>query len=176
MNRALWTRTIADARGLVLGCAAILFAFHWLRVWIVSFVKLPYFVQFLKGGTTEALQRTLPLPVDMLLSHRGMLSLVYVEPVVWFTLTVYAIARGSDAVSGQLDRGTMEMVLAQPIRRITAFIVHNAVTCAGAVVLATAGWLGTWVGLNLVPLPESVPASDFLPGSLNVLAFTVFLA
>src|SRR5205814_2403359 len=96
--------------------------------------------------------------------------------VVLFTLTVYAIARGSDAVSGQLDRGTMEMLLAQPIRRITLFVVHNAVTCAGAAALAAAGWLGTFVGLRLVTLPEKVPARDFLPGSLNVLAFTVFLA
>src|SRR5436309_12969308 len=170
MNRALWLRTLADARGTILGCAAILFGFHWVSVWMVSSVKLPAFVQFLKSGISEWAQRTLPLPIDALLSPQGMLALVYVDPVVLFTLTVYAIARGSDAVSGQLDRGTMEMVLAQPIRRITLFVVHNAVTCAGAAALAAAGWLGTFVGLRLVTLPEQVPARDFLPGPLNVLA------
>jgi ABC-2 type transport system permease protein len=116
----------------------------------------------------------------MLLTHRGMLSMVYVDPVVLFTLTVYAIARGSDAVSGPLDRGTMEMVLAQPVRRITVFAAHNAVTWGGAVIMALAGWLGTWVGLQLITLPlkppEVISASQFLPGVLNALAFTIFLS
>jgi ABC-2 type transport system permease protein len=153
-----------------------LFAFHWISVWMVSFVELPAFVKFLKLGVNERMQRTLPLPIDALLEHRGMLSLVYVDPVVLFTLTVYAIARGSDAVSGQLDRGTMEMLLAQPIRRVTLFLTHSAVTCVGAVALAAAGWLGTSMGLRFVKLPEPVSAGDFLPGALNALAFTVFLA
>ncbi len=176
MNRALWMRTWADARGTILGCAAILFAFQWLYVWMVSFIELGAFVKFLKFGLGDWIPRTLPLPLDKLLGYQGMLSMVYVDPVVLFTLTVYAIARGSDAVSGQLDRGTMEMVLAQPLRRITVFVAHNAVTCAGAVILAAAGWVGMWVGLRLVKLPESIPARDFLPGSLNALAFAVFLA
>src|SRR5436309_5160843 len=169
MNRALWLRTLADARGTILGCAAILFGFHWVSVWMVSSVKLPAFVQFLKSGISEWAQRTLPLPIDALLSPQGMLALVYVDPVVLFTLTVYAIARGSDAVSGQLDRGTMEMLLAQPIRRIELFVAHSGVTWAGAVVLTSAGWLGTSLGLRLVTLPESVSTSSFFPAVLNVL-------
>jgi ABC-2 type transport system permease protein len=176
MNRALWLRTLADARGITLGCAAILFGFHWVSVWMVSFIELPSFVGGIKFGTPEWMQRTLPLPLDALLRQQGFLSLVYVDPVVLFTLTVFAIARGSDAVSGQLDRGTMEMLLAQPIRRITLFLTHTAVTCAGAVVLVTAGWLGTWTGMRVVALPEPVSAVEFLPGSLNALAFTVFLS
>src|SRR5262245_16572373 len=119
MNRALWMRTLADARGIILGCAIILFAFHWLYVWMVSNIDLGHLVTFLKFGLGDLLPRTLPLPIDALLGYQGMLSMVFVDPVVLFTLTVYAIARGSDAVSGQLDRGTMEMVLAQPLRRAT---------------------------------------------------------
>src|SRR5439155_2485140 len=117
------------------------------------------FVKFLKFGLPEWIQRTAPLPVDALLTYRGMLSMAYVDPVVLFTLTVYAIARGSDAVSGQLDRGTMEMLLAQPIRRIELFVAHCGVTWGGAVVLTSAGWLGTSLGLRLVTLPESVSTS-----------------
>jgi ABC-2 type transport system permease protein len=176
MNRALWMRTLADARGTILGCATILFGFHWVSVWMVSFIKLPNFVGAIKLGTADWMQRTLPLPLDALLRQQGFLSLVYVDPVVLFTLTVYAIARGSDAVSGQLDRGTMEMLLAQPIRRIRWFVTHNVVTCVGALVLAVAGWLGTWTGVHLVTLRDRVVTRDFLPGSLNVLAFTVFLS
>ncbi len=176
MNRALWLRALADARGIILGCAAILFAFHWISVWMVSDIKLPGLIEGVKLYTPAWVQRTLPLPLEVLMQQQGFMSLVFVDPVVLFTLTVYAIARGSDAVSGQLDRGTMEMVLAQPVRRITLFVAHNVVTCAGAVLLAAAGWLGTCTGLRLVTLQESVSARAFLPGSLNVLAFTIFLA
>lgn len=176
MNLALWRRTLTDARGTILGCGLILFAFHWLFVWMVSFVNLQAFPTFLTQFLPDWAQRTLPVPVEAVGTYLGMLSLAYVDPIVLFTLTVYAIARGSDVVSGQLDRGTMEMLVAQPIRRITLFAAHSAVTCIGAVLLAAVGFCGTSLGLRLIKLPEHVPAANFLPAAANLLAFTIFLA
>ncbi|MFO0947626.1 MAG: ABC transporter permease subunit [Planctomycetota bacterium] len=38
------------------------------------------------------------------------------------------MTRGSDAIAGEIDRGTMEVLLAQPIRRSTIIVTHAVVT------------------------------------------------
>src|SRR3954452_262278 len=46
-----------------------------------------------------------------------MMSIAYVHPLVITILGVWAIGRAANAIAGELDRGTMELLLAQPIRR-----------------------------------------------------------
>ena len=41
---------------------------------------------------------------------------------------MFAIARGSDVVSGELGRGTLEMLLAQPVSRLQVLYTQAAVT------------------------------------------------
>ena len=77
-------------------------------------------------------KKLMPVPIEVLASERGRLAFAYDHPLVALTMTVWAFARGSDAVSGELNRGTLEMVLAQPVRRTTVLLTHAAVTVAGA--------------------------------------------
>ena len=176
VNRALCLRTMADARGLVLACAAVLFVFHSLSVWMISLFDLPQLAPFIQGFLPEWMQAILPLPIEAMGTHGGMLALSHTDPVVLFTLTIYAIARGSDVVSGPLDRGTMEMVLAQPLGRLTFFLTHTIVTCAGVLIICIWGWLGICVGLSLVEYPTPIHATTFLPATLNLMSFTIFLS
>jgi ABC-2 type transport system permease protein len=155
---------------------AVLLAFFWLSVWMLSFVKLNKVVEFLTGALPGWMQAMVPIPLASVATYEGILSLSYMDPIVLFTLTVYAITRGSDIVSGPLDRGTMEMLLAQPLRRITVFASHAGVTVAGGFLLAFACWLGTWLGLKTVALPDAVDPAMYVPAALNLAAFTFFLA
>jgi ABC-2 type transport system permease protein len=176
LNRALWVRTLSDAKGLILGCAAVLLAFFWVSVWMLSMVQLVKLPKLLTEFLPSWMQGMVPIPIEAVGTYEGILSLSYMDPVVLFTLTVYAIARGSDIVSGQLDRGTLEMLLAQPLRRITVFVTHAAVTLGGAALLAAACLLGSFVGLSLVRLPDPVTTATFIPAAFNLFALTFFLA
>ena len=51
---------------------------------------------------------------------------MYVHPLVLFSAVIWAIMRGSDCVSGEIGRGTMEMLLAQPVRRTSLYTAHSA--------------------------------------------------
>ena len=46
-----------------------------------------------------------------------MLSIGYVHPLVQIIFCIWAVGRASGAVAGELDRGTMELLLAQPLSR-----------------------------------------------------------
>ena len=72
-----------------------------------------------------------PVDLDQLLTFPGRIAIFFVEPAVLFIVCLWAIARGSDVVSGEVDRGTMEMLLAQPVSRLLILKTQAAVTVSG---------------------------------------------
>ena len=60
----------------------------------------------------------MPVSFAQIATSAGRIAVAYDDPIVLLLVTVWAISRGSDAVSGELNRGTMEMVLAQPVTRL----------------------------------------------------------
>jgi ABC-2 type transport system permease protein len=175
MNRALWKKNLRDARWLLIGCAALMFAFQWLRVWLVSQVPLENF-RLILNLLPSKLEKLMPVPFHQVATQVGRIAAAYDEPLVILIVTVWAIARGSDAVSGEIGRGTMEMLLAQPVRRVHVLATQAAVTIAGAAIIALAAWHGTALGLALISLGEPVSANQFLPCILNLFSLSVFIA
>jgi ABC-2 type transport system permease protein len=74
------------------------------------------------------------------------LSIGYVHPLLLTILSVWAVGRAAGAIAGELDKGTMELLLAQPIARWRVLVSHLAVDCITIPVLCCCLWLGTTVG------------------------------
>jgi ABC-2 type transport system permease protein len=103
-------------------------------------------------------------------------ALAFVDPVVVLAATVWGITRGSDAVSGQLERGTMEMVLAAPVRRVAVFVTQALATTAAAALLCTVLWVAVWAAITLGPWAGKVDPLRFLPAAANVFGLMVCMA
>src|SRR5207244_4008742 len=97
------------------------------------------------------------VPLSFILTYDGRVSLTFVEPIVTFTMAVWAITRGSDVVSGELGRGSMEMLLAQPVSRTQVLATQSATTVIGCGVIALAVWAGVAVGLHVCSVEEDRP-------------------
>lgn len=175
MNRALWLKAMGDARLLLSALALLLFIFPWLFVWLTSLVELGAFAVFLQA-LPDAVESLVGVPLSKVATPTGRIAMAYVDPVVLLAVVSWAVARGSDVVSGELDRGTLELLLAQPTRRSALVITQGVVTVAGAAILAFSLWLGTYVGLKTVDQGQPVLAAHFVPGAINVFALTFFLA
>jgi ABC-2 type transport system permease protein len=175
MNRALWTKAVGDARLLLAGLAVLMFGFNWLFVWLTSLVELGAFGVFLQAlpGEFESL---LGVPLAKVATTTGRIALAYVDPVVIFTMVTWSLARGSDVVSGEIGRGTMEILLAQPVARLSLLATQAVVTTAGSLVLALAAWLGTCQGLAVTGLMKEVEPRHFIPAAVNLFAATFFLS
>jgi ABC-2 type transport system permease protein len=74
------------------------------------------------------------------------LTIGYVHPLVLTILCFWAIGRSAGAVAGELDRGTMELLLAQPIRRWRVIVSHAVVDALTIPVLCLCMWAGTLLG------------------------------
>lgn len=166
MNAALLKKCLLEVRLLFAACFVLVMAFCFVRVFIVASLELSDFAAIIerlwdKWGKFSA------VPLSHLLSYPGRIALAYDEPIVVFTVSIFAIARGSDAVSGELNRGTLELLLAQPVSRLQVLASQAAVTIGCLALLAVGTWCGTWAGIQVASVKESVPPPQvkvpFLP-------------
>jgi ABC-2 type transport system permease protein len=96
-----------------------------------------------------------PVDFEWVISYAGRIAFNLDEPMLIAIVALWAIARGSDVVSGELSRGTMEMLLAQPVTRRAVFVNQSVVTLAGLLLIVLAAWLGMWLGVQICSVTET---------------------
>jgi ABC-2 type transport system permease protein len=75
-----------------------------------------------------------------------MLSVGYVHPLVLTIFGLWAIGRSAGAVVGEVDRGTMELLLAQPVARYKVVLAHLIADVMLIPVLCLSLWAGSFWG------------------------------
>lgn len=146
-------------------CGATLFSFAWVRVWVVSLLDMSQFTTIL--DQFRQYEKFAPIEFDALVTYSGRVGMTFDEPVVIFCIVVWCISRGSDVVAGELGRGTLEMILAQPIRRRTLMASHAAVSVAGLLGLCLLVWTGITIGIFNTTVTEAVPAPSITIPYIN---------
>lgn len=154
VQRALWWKNWSEAQWLLLALVVLLFSFAWVRTWVVTLLEADRFAQVIQPLWDKWSQFS-PVELSHLLSYPGRVSMAFVEPIVVFGMAVWAISRGSDAVSGELGRGSMEMLLAQPVSRVQVLWTQAGITITGAAVLAVACWAGVAIGIQTNNVTET---------------------
>lgn len=129
----------------------VLTLFSWLFVWLMSLFPVGGIgiILNLLPGFVEAM---LGVPLKLLATPVGQLSVLYVDVVTLLVCVGWALGRGSDAVSGEIARGTMDLILSLPVWRLTVLVVPAVVTTLGSMLLAASVQLGTMLGLACVRL------------------------
>jgi ABC-2 type transport system permease protein len=79
-----------------------------------------------------------------------MLSVGYVHPLMQIIFCIWAIGRAAGAIAGELDKGTMELLLAQPLARTRVVLSHLCVDLVTIPLLCLSLWGGTWLGTKIV--------------------------
>ncbi|MGA2257486.1 MAG: ABC transporter permease subunit, partial [Thermoguttaceae bacterium] len=108
------------------------------------------------------------VPLKLLASPVGQLSVLYVDVVTLLVCVGWALGRGSDSVSGEIARGTMDLILSLPVWRVTVLLVPAIVTTVGSMLLAASVQLGTMLGLASVRFEAPPTSAAFLPGTINL--------
>lgn len=169
MSVALWRKAAVEAWRQFAVSALVLWLFGWLFVWLMS--------QFRTGAISKLLHllpdfvgRLAGVPLADLATPTGRLSVLYVHAVTMVVLVGWALGRGSAPISGEIGRGTMDLLASLPIRRTSIVVASATVTTLGTLLLVLALWLGQGMGLATVALEEPVALWPFLPGALNLAA------
>ena len=172
-NSSIWRKTWGDQRLLFLSLAALWAAFPWIYLWLQAQIPMPAFQEVLLRALPEDWQKLSGVPFSEVATHAGRVALAFVDPVVVLAATVWGITRGSDAVSGPLERGTMEMVLAAPNRRSALFLTQGLPTTPAAALLCGVLLAAIWSAVSFGPWAGKVDPARVVPAVANVFGLMV---
>jgi ABC-2 type transport system permease protein len=187
MTATLVRKLLRDSRFGLAVVAALLGAFQvlWYRIVDRILGELsPFFNQLADaGGLTQKdvegvlfngpgkIVRTI-LGGEQVKMDRAMdlLSVGYVHPLIQTMLCVWAVGRAAGAIAGEIDRGTMELLLAQPLARFRLIVAHLCVDLITIPILCLSLWGGNYLGARIIgpiklrPTPElkKRSATDYL--------------
>ena len=143
----------------------VLFVFAWVRVWVGTFFNLSEYGVIL--DQLAEFEKFSPVEFSALLTYSGQVGMVYDEPVVIACIVIWCVARGSDVVSGELGRGTLEMLLSQPVSRERLLCSHAIVSIFGLALLCLAVWAGIALGIETNVVDEEIPPPSIEVPILN---------
>jgi ABC-2 type transport system permease protein len=171
MNRALWIKALTDAWRQLVVSAMLLTLFSWLFVWLMSLFKVGGFGIIL-NLLPAFVEPMLGIPLKLLANPIGQLSVLHIHIVTLLICVGWALGRGSDTVSGQIERGTMDLIVSLPVWRVTVLAVPAVVTAAGSALLAASVQSGIMLGLATVHFQDPPAPAAFLPGTINLFCMT----
>ncbi len=174
MSLALWKKAVSDSWLQLAVCSTLLVLFSWIFVWLMSLLKIGAWSSLL-SLVPKVFQPLIDVPLADLATPTGQLSVLYVHVITMLVCVGWALGRGSDSISGEIDRGTMDLILSLPVRRVSVMAIPAVVATAGAAVLAGSVWVGTWLGVMTVQLHGDVSLRQLLPGAVNLFAMTFCL-
>ena len=86
-------------------------------------------------------------------------------------LIVYVVIQGTGTIAGEEGSGTLDLLLAQPLRRRDVVIQKTAAVVVGATMITGAGWIGFVITVPFVGIDVSV--WDALVACVNMLPITL---
>lgn len=162
MNRALWRKALHEAGPLWLVCAVLTGLFCGFRVWVVGLVDAGRFRQLIEL-LPEDWERFSPVDFDWVVSFVGRTSMTLDEPLLTMLVSGWVVVRGADLVAGEVGRGTMELLLAQPLSRRQLFLHQFAVQLAGLAALCLVVWLAMAAAVQFTQVRETLPPGLRIP-------------
>ncbi len=154
LNFALLRKYLSESMLLFAGLVLGVLSFCYFRVRVVGKLDTAQFQQIMDLLPKDWRKFT-SVDFDWLVSYLGRTSFTLDEPMLVLLISSWAIVRGSDVVSGELGRGTMEMFLAQPVSRSRVFFQHALYTITGLTMLVLVAWLGMAIGVWTTSVEET---------------------
>ena len=174
MTRTLVVRSLRDGAAMLATCSALLGAFVMLRIFAASKLPIDSMLTMISQNL-KFVEDLLPVSIADIASPIGRSAFSFEEMPVLALTALWAVARGSECIAGRVGAGTMELLLAQPIRRSTIVLSHTTVTLLGALVLAAAAWTGVAGGLVIGKFDAPPSWMVVWPAVANLLALQLFL-
>ena len=120
------------------------------KVFLQYIEVLPSFIKALLGG--EALQ---------IGNIAGLIAIGYQDPFVLLLYMLYAVGVPTALLAGEVQRGTMELILSRQVTKTHTYICSGIITVFGMYALVLVMFSGTVVATNIYDFDQKVPLYAF---------------
>ncbi len=114
--------------------------------------------------------------VGMMLSPEAVHAISWVHPVVLVILWGHAVVLCTRVPAGEIDRGTIDLLLSLPVSRFEVYAAEVAVILASGAVVTGAGVLGNGLGRLGTELQYRQDPARLLPVVVNLFALYMAVA
>ena len=97
----------------------------------------------------------------------GLISIGYQDPFVLLLYMLFAVGVPTALLAGEVQRGTMELILSRQTTKIQVYICAGLITIAGMYALVVVMFLGTVVSTNLYDFEQQIPLYNFFKLAVN---------
>jgi ABC-2 type transport system permease protein len=163
---ALIRKNLLDVRWMLLLIAATLFWFCWLFVYIPHMIEKGAKADVDKGS--PSLRSVTALETPSIVIEMRFWDNVPLFPLL---LGLWAISRGS-ALAGEIERGSLDLVISRPVRRWTYLAAHVFVSTFGMLLIVSCMVAGNLSSAHFNPMRTPVDWLMLSKPALNMAAFT----
>ncbi|MHC4203125.1 MAG: ABC transporter permease subunit [Planctomycetota bacterium] len=105
----------------------------------------------------------------------GLISIGYQDPLVLLLYMLYAVGVPTALLAGEVQKGTMELILSRHTTKTQIYICAGLITVIGMFALVAVMFMGTVVATNLYDFEQDIPFYSFFKLAINggILASTV---
>jgi beta-exotoxin I transport system permease protein len=144
--RGLIEKTFRETFGATVAFAVGFAVAEGLLAYAIPTMILPYGDQFLQMKFLQPfLIGLLGERVEGAFERNAVVTLAWVDPVVFAIVWAHAIWFCSRVPAGEIDRGTIDVLLGLPVSRTRVFISESIVLAAGGMVVILCGLAGNWI-------------------------------
>jgi ABC-2 type transport system permease protein len=97
----------------------------------------------------------------------GLLAIGYQHPFLLFLLMLFAIGVPTGMLVGEVQRGTMELILSRPVKKLHVYLCAGLLTIVGMFGLVMMMYLGTTAGTKIYEFNEPIPLDLFFRMAIN---------
>ena len=179
MNRAVFWKTFRDYRLLVtiLILAIVLFELLAVRMLLEGVRDLGMVRIWLDRPLLKTLVR-LVFGGDLVgdLTATTLSTVALAHPLLWALCWILVVTIPTGVLSGEIGRGTADLLLTLPLSRGRIYLSTSAVWIAAVVPASFAPLLGLWLGQQVFPLPERLEFGRLWQVSVNFCALNWCIA
>jgi len=183
---ALWKKLLNESKVMLAMIALALFGLSWLSVYR-TFIVLGQ----LAGDDERKAMRTrgglMQIGGPSMDFSAGAIEAIHLYwlflMIPIFLVVAWAVSRGTAAIAGELERGSMDLILSRPISRTAFFNAHLAMTFFGFGLFMIAIIGGNFVGARFNTLEEPAgfwavarPTFNLLALGMAVFGYSVFFS
>jgi len=155
-NKTLFGRISRDYAAITVLAMAMAVSWHWMFVSFLPKYNMRYQLAYIRK-MASAFKAIMGPDIDSLaglLSQTSIGAVAYVHPITLAILLGFAIMLPSGVLVGQIDRGTIELILSTQLSRFKLMVTTFLAGCVGGVFLILAMLFGTYLGLTFTKLEE----------------------
>lgn len=168
INGAIFWKTTRDSASLILASSLGITGFVVLFVWAMLDMGeqlMAFLSQF--GFLKRIFEFSFGIDVSGEVSIAILLAVCFTHGLVLLLSWAVVIATTSRVTSGEIERGTADLLLTLPVRRSVVYLSTTLVWLLAAFLLAMCPLFGLWIALQIFETREAVEISRFVKPAIN---------